>query len=198
MGSVVWGDGLGATEQLVTIAAVLLGALTSFGANYLMERSRNRYQLQTRWDEAKLSAYESYVDRMRACIFLAVQLYESRGGLRPRDKPEAELLAEVAEAGRLRGRAFERIMLLGGDDVVEAAHELNAVAAEVDWHATGKTAGTLEEWRARNRAVFASINAFHEAARRDLGVQGGVRGERHPERDLLLPPARGEQRDAPA
>jgi hypothetical protein len=67
-----------------------------------MERSQNRYQLLTRWDDKKIDAY--------------------------------------------------------GDD----------------------------EWRRRNRTAFRSINAFHEAARQDLGIQGSVTGEQHPERDLLL------------
>ncbi|WP_232542731.1 hypothetical protein [Streptomyces sp. QHH-9511] len=40
--------------------------------------------------------------------------------------------------------------------------------------------------------MFRAINAFHESARVDLGVDGGVSGEQHPERDLLLPSARGE------
>ncbi len=56
--------------------------------------------------------------------------------------------------------------------------------------ATGRTPGTLDDWRDRNRAVFAAINTFHEAARVDLGVSGSVTGDVHPERDLLLPPAR--------
>ncbi|MEU3538844.1 hypothetical protein [Streptomyces paromomycinus] len=188
---------MGTTEQFVTIAAVLLGAMSSYVANFLMERSRNRYQLKTRWDDKKLSAYETYIDRMRACIFLAAQLYEQREGMREAEKPEQELLADVAEAGRLRGRAFERVMLLGGDDVVEAAHELNAAALEVDWQAAGKTAGTLQQWRDRNRAVFRAINVFHEAAREDLGVQGSVSGSKHPERDLLLPPLRQERNSSP-
>ncbi|MGW6461920.1 hypothetical protein ACWF94_39330 [Streptomyces sp. NPDC055078] len=183
---------MGTGEQLVTVAAVLLGALTTHLTNFVMERSRNRHALMTRWDDKKLDAYEGYIDTVRACIFLAVQLYETREGLREREQPEPEILAEMSEAGRLRGRAFERIMLLGGDDVVEAAHDLNAVCLEVDWQAHGKVTGSLEEWRERNRAVFRSINAFHEAARSDLGVSGSVTGEQHPERDLLLPPARRE------
>ncbi|MEV0962471.1 hypothetical protein AB0J25_07640, partial [Streptomyces sp. NPDC049910] len=76
--------------------------------------------------------------------------------------------------------AFEQIMLLAGDDVVEAAHELNAVALQVDRQANGKVAGTLEEWRERNRAVFRAIAAFQESARVDLGVDGSVSGEQPP------------------
>lgn len=184
------GDLLGTSEQLITIAAVLLGALTTHLTTYVMEKSRHRRELQTRWDVKKLEAYEGYIDRSRACIFLAVQLYEQREGLREIENTEQEIRASMSEAGRLRGRAFERVMLLGGDEVVEAAHRLNAISLEVDWQAGGKITGTLEDWRERNRATFRAINDFHDTARADLGVSGRVTGEQHPERDLLLPPAR--------
>lgn len=181
---------MGSTGQWITIAAVLLGALTTHLTTFVMERQRKKHELVTRWDSKKLDAYEGYVDNVRTCIFLAVHLYECKEGLRDRDKSDQEILADMSEAGRMRGRAFERIMLLGGDDVVEAAHELNAVALQVDWQASGKVDGTLEDWRERNRAAFRAVNNFHESARVDLGVDGRVSGERHPERDLLLPPAR--------
>jgi hypothetical protein len=178
------------SDQLLTIAAVLLGALTTYLTNYWTERQRIRRELVTRWDDRKLDAYENYVDRVRAAVFLAVELYEHREGIRESDDPEPQLRAQLADAIRLQGRAFERIMLLAGDEVIEAAHDLNAASRAVDWQATGKTPGTLTDWRDRNREVFAAINAFHEAARTDLGVSGSVTGETHPERDLLLPPAR--------
>jgi len=175
-------------DQLVTIAAVLLGALTTHLTNFLTERSRKKYERQVRWDERKLSAYEGYIDSVRACVFLAVQLYEVKEGIRESEQSEREILAELSEAGRQRGRAFERVMLLAGDDVIEASHKLNAVGLQVDWQAMGKVTATLADWRDRNRAVFGAINAFHDAAREDLGVSGSVTGEQHPERDLLLPP----------
>ncbi len=74
-------------------------------------------------------------------------------------------------------------------------HELNAVVAEIVWQATGKIGGSLDEWRQRNRTAFRAINTFHEAARQDLGIQGSVTGEQHPERDLLLPPSRQASTD---
>jgi hypothetical protein len=175
------------SEQLVTIAAVLLGAITTHITNYAMERSRHRRDLRTRWDEKKLDAYATYIDRVRAGIFAAVQLYEQREGIRSTGQPEQELTADLADAARQRGRAFERLLLLAGDDVVEAAHNLNACALEIDWRALGKTTGSLQEWRELNRAGFRAITTLHEAARKDLGVSGSVTGEEHPERDLLLP-----------
>lgn len=184
---------MGTGEQLVTVSAVLLGALTTHATNYLMERGKNRYQLLTRWDDKKIETYGEYVDAAKMRIASAVRLYEAREGLREEHRPEPELREDLLDAGRRWGSAFERVMLLGGDDAIEAGHELNTMLAEIDWQATGRITGTLPEWRERHRAAFKRINAFHEAARVDLGIQGSVTGEKHPERDLLLPSARHNQ-----
>lgn len=184
------GDLVEPGEQWTTIAAVLLGALTTHITTFMMERRRHRHELLTRWDHSKLNAYESYIDHVRTCIFLAVQLYEHRQDIRPSDKGEAETAADMREARRLHGRAFERVMLLGGDAVVEAAHRLNEKLAEIDWQVDEKVDGTLTDWRARHRAAFNAINQFHEVARVDLGVAGSVTGDEHPDRDLLLPATR--------
>ncbi len=183
------GDFLDTAEQLVTIGAVLLGALMSHVTSYVMERQKNRHELLTRWDTAKLDAYVGYIDQVRAGVFAAVHMYEHRTGIRESSTSVHEMTAEMSDVGRRRGSAFERVLLLGGDDVVEAAHELNAKALQVDWHAAGKVDGELSDWRDRNRAVFDAINRFHESARVDLGVQGSISGEGHPQRDLLLPPS---------
>ncbi|QKW07393.1 hypothetical protein HUT18_14365 [Streptomyces sp. NA04227] len=182
----------------MTVAAVLLGALTTHVTNFLMERSRNRYQLLTRWDDKKVETYGDYVEATKTKIAAAKRLYEQREGLQTLERHEGDLRHELADASLAWGRAFERVMLLGGDDAIEAGHDLNAALAEIDWQATGETQGTLDEWRERNRAVFRCINDFHEAAREDLGIQGKVKGENHPERDLLLPPARSPDDDATA
>ncbi|MEU5956663.1 hypothetical protein [Streptomyces sp. NPDC047525] len=181
---------MGTGEQLVTVAAVLLGALSTHVTNFLLERSRNRNQLLTRWDDKKVEAYGNYVDAAKVRIAMAVRLYEQREDLRDHRRTEHELRDDLAEAGRAWGSAFERVMLMGGDDAVEAGHDLNFLVAHIDWQATGRTEGTLDEWRHRNREAFRAINTFHDAARKDLGIQGSVSGEQHPERDLLLPPAR--------
>ncbi|MEV0602290.1 hypothetical protein AB0I82_23725 [Streptomyces sp. NPDC050315] len=189
---------MGAGEQLVTIAAVLLGALTSYVASYLTERNRTRYELLTRWDDKKVEAYGEYVDAAKMRIAMAVPLYESREGLSEARRSEHELREDLGSASRRWGSAFERVMLLGGDDAIEAGHDLNVVLAEIDWQATGRIRGTLEEWRQRHRTAFRLINAFHDAAREDLGIQGSATGEKHPERDLLLPPARRGDENASA
>ncbi|WP_270890924.1 hypothetical protein [Streptomyces sp. DHE17-7] len=169
------GDGVGTGGQLVTIAAVLVGALTTHLTNHLMERSRNRHRLLTRWDDKKVDAYGEYVDAAKMRIAASVRLYEARENLREDHRPEEELREDLAEAGRRWGSAFERVMLLGGDEAIEAGHELNKLVAEIDWQATGRITGTLEEWRERHRAAFRAINAFHEEAAPVLVRQSGQR-----------------------
>ncbi|MEU8832363.1 hypothetical protein [Streptomyces sp900116325] len=173
--------------QVVTIVAVLVGALTTHVTNHLMERQRMKYVMLTRWDERKLDAYAGYIDHVRTCIYAAVLLYEVRHDLRRMDRSEEELTLALAEAEGSRGRAFERVMLLAENQVIEAAHVVNQAAAAVDWQARGATEGTLQGWRDLHKAVFQAINNFHEAARDDLGVNGIFHGVEHSSRDLVLP-----------
>lgn len=178
--------------QLVTIAAVLLGGLATHFTNHRMERQRTQYTMLTRWDERKLDAYAEYIDRVRTCIYSSVLLYEVREGIRSIERTERDLTVELADAEGSRGRAFERVMLLAEDGVVEAAHRLNAAAHAIDWRARGTTEGTLDEWRELHKTAFQAINGFHEAARDDLGVSGNFHGEEHGSRDLILPHTRQE------
>ncbi|MFI9269778.1 hypothetical protein ACIGXM_03515 [Kitasatospora sp. NPDC052896] len=94
---------MGAAEQLVTIGAVLLGALTSHFTNHSMERMRKQHELLTRWDDKKLHAYEGYIDKIRSSVFLAVRLYERREGIHPSSKNEEDLRRELLDAGWERG-----------------------------------------------------------------------------------------------
>ncbi|MFE7383498.1 hypothetical protein ACFU9F_24430 [Streptomyces zhihengii] len=179
----------------MTIAAVLLGGWTTHIANHRMERQRNAHTMLTRWDDRKLDAYADYVDQVRSCIYASVLLYEVRQGMREIERSEQELTLALADAEGSRGRAFERVMLLAEDGVVEAAHALNGAAHAIDWRARGVTEGSLDEWRELHRAAFKAINQFHEAARDDLGVSGSFHGDAQGARDLVLPRARPESED---
>ncbi|MFJ6212216.1 hypothetical protein ACIQGZ_02600 [Streptomyces sp. NPDC092296] len=182
-----------AVSQLVTIAAVVLGAVTTYVTNHLMERTKHRQTLLMRWDEKKLDAYAEYVGRVRRCIYAAVLLFEVREGIRTIERSEHELVLELAEAEGRRALAFERVMMLAGDQVIEAAHAVNKAALAIDWRARGAVEGSLEGWRALHTDVFAAINRFHQQARADLGVTGGFAGEEHTSRGLILPTARVEE-----
>lgn len=186
------GAGVDLVGQVVTIAAVVIGALTTHLTNHLLERQRVRHVLLTRWDERKLETYAQYVDAVRTCIYSAVALYEARTGLAQPIRPNDRLTEDLTDAEAARSRAFERVMLLAHEDVIEAAHAVNTATKAVDWRARGTTEGPLSEWRDLNREAFRAINAFHEAARADLGVLGTFQSADHSARALILPESRRE------
>ncbi|MFE1691151.1 hypothetical protein ACFW64_25855 [Streptomyces albidoflavus] len=171
---------------------MVVGALTTHLTNHLLERQKMRHLLLTRWDERKLETYAEYIDAVRTCIYSAVMLYEARTGLSRSERSETSLAEELTEAEGARSRAFERVMLLAEDQVIEAAHGINTATKAIDWRARGTTEGPLEEWRELNREAFRAINRFHESARADLGVLGAFQGADHSARALILPESRRE------
>ena len=184
--------------QVVTIAAVVLGSLTSYVTSQLMARSKHKQRLRTRWDEKKLDAYADYIGRVRANMHAAVLLYEVRQGMRALPSSQHELTLELAAAGGAQALAFERVMLLAGDAVIEHAHGVQKAVAAIEWQARGVVDDTLESWRGLHVAAFQAINRFHEAARVDLGVTGSFEGDQHTARGLLLPRAQTEEPTNPA
>ncbi len=178
------------TTQLVTIAAVVLGALTTYFANYLTERSQHQRQLRFRWDERKLDAYAAYVGRVRSCIYAAVLLYQAGQGVQTVARPESELVLALTEADSQRVLAFERVMLLADESVIDVAHAVNEALAVIDWTARGIRTYTSEEWRQFHERVFAEINRFHLVARLDLKVPGQFANDQHSARGLIRPDTR--------
>ncbi|KIZ15363.1 hypothetical protein SNA_27815 [Streptomyces natalensis ATCC 27448] len=177
----------------MTIAAVLLGALTTYATNQLAERSKRREARRVRWDEKKFDAYADYISKVRATISANVVLYEVREGIRTMPRSEQDLRLDLTEAGRVQAIAFERVMLLAGDAVIEAAHTVQEAMAACGWQAQGTVEGTLDKWRELHSATFRAINHFHEQARVDLGVSGRFEGEQHSARGLLIPASRNAE-----
>lgn len=160
--------------QALTIAGVLVGALSTYLASYLVERSKERRGLMLRWDDRKLDTYVSYVSRVRDVIYAAVLLFEAREEMRTIDKTIERLMLDLVEAERLRALLFEQLVMLGGITVVDAGHELNKAVLAIDWRARALTDGDLPSWRAMHVRAFQLVNEFHNAARLDLGVRGDL------------------------
>ena len=174
--------------QALTIVGVLLGALTSYVTGFLVERSRHRRSLAARWDERKLETYVKYVGCVRDVIYASVLAYEAREGIRTIDRSQEELVLKLTDAERSRALVFEQLVMLGGPDVVDAAHELNRAVAAIDWRARGLIDATLKEWQELHVRAFQLINVFHAQARADLGVIGQL--AENSNLTLNLPPSR--------
>ena len=175
--------------QALTIAGVLVGAVSTYLAGYLVERSKDRRGLSLRWDERKLDTYVSYVADVRDVIYAAVLLFEVREGIRTMNKTVDQLTLGLVEAERSRVLLFEQLVMLGGVSVVDVAHELNKAVHAIDWRARALTDEDLAGWRALHVRAFQLINEFHNAARADLGVVGNLPSD-HSGLSLNLPPAR--------
>ncbi|WFB08609.1 hypothetical protein LRS74_17305 [Streptomyces sp. LX-29] len=157
-----------------------------------MERSRRKQALRTRWDGHKLDAYAEYIGRVRSSIHASVLLYEVREEMRTVARTERELEEDLTSMGIAQALAFERVMLLAGDEVIEVAHSVQEATAAIGWQARGVVDGTLAAWRQLHTVAFEAINRFHERARYDLGVSGDFDGQQHTARGLLLPNSRAE------
>lgn len=188
---------MGITAQILTMVAVVLGSATTYVTNRLTERSKRKQELKSRWDLRKLDTYAEFIGAIRVYIAAAVTLYEARAGIRTAPESIDELRAELIALRRDKMWCFERLMLVAGDAVVEAAHGVQETAESVAWHAEDVLPGDLAHWRDRNAAAFTAINRFHESARVDLGVMGHFSGAEHSARGLLLPsPQLGEPQDS--
>jgi len=189
---------MGITAQLVTMVAVVLGSATTYVTNRLTERSKRKQELRSRWDLRKLDSYAEFIGAIRIYIAAAVTLYEAREGIRTAQKSIDDLRTELIALRRDKSLTFERLMLMAGDSVVEAAHSVQETAEAVAWQAEDVLPGTLTDWRDKNADAFAAINRFHERARVDLGVTGDFSGAEHSARGLLLPsPQVGESEASP-
>jgi hypothetical protein len=175
--------------QAITIAGVLLGALTSYVTGFLIERSKDRRNLVARWDERKLETYVAYVGCVRDVIYASVLVYETREGIRTINRSQEELMLALTDAERSRALIFEQLVMLGASGTVDAAHELNRSVAAIDWRARGLMDATLQEWQELHVRAFQQINAFHVQARADLGVIGQLATD-HSNLTLNLPPSR--------
>lgn len=188
---------MGITAQVVTMVAVVLGSATTYVTNRLTERSKRKQELKSRWDLRKLDTYAEFIGAIRVYIAAAVTLYEAREGIRAGQTTIDDLRAELIALRRDKSMTFERLMLVAGDSVVEAAHSVQEAAEAVAWQAEDVLPGTLPEWRERNAEAFAAINRFHERARIDLGVTGRFSGAEHSARGLLLPSPQGGKTEIP-
>ncbi|WP_370414186.1 hypothetical protein [Streptomyces fradiae] len=152
--------------QLVTLAGVLVGALTSFLATSMAERTRHRRAMATRWDERKLTTYIEYAACVKEISSTAKRARYAAEGT----DDQREFLAAMEAAELRRSVLFETLVLLASPAAIEAAHAVNLTLWEVEI-ATRDGGGTPGE---SDQRLIKLINRYHEQARADLGVPHGA------------------------
>ncbi|MGW0602400.1 hypothetical protein [Streptomyces sp. NPDC002640] len=107
--------------QIITLVGVLIGALTSFFATTMIERTKLRHLLATRWDERKLDTYIEYV----SCIKEIQRAAMDAGRARDQGKDASDSLTEMERSENRRSILFETFVLLSDDKAATAAHAVN-------------------------------------------------------------------------
>jgi hypothetical protein len=110
------------SPALLTLIGVVVGACLSWGAATLTERSRFERQQRVHWRNQRLAAYASFAAATKSYMSTFFRVGAS---LTIDDQTEALSLSEatplLAKAFQDREEAFEKIRLVGADQVAEAA-----------------------------------------------------------------------------
>ncbi|MFI6161502.1 hypothetical protein ACIA59_16335 [Micromonospora haikouensis] len=162
--------------QLPALVGVLIGAVATYVATTMQERSRWRRLQAVRWDERRIAAYTEYAHAIKKVISIAVRLAAARGVHRDDSWFRAEgTEAELIEAEEERTTKWEAVLMLGDESVVAAAREWHQATFRLMRLAAGQSSDMT--WNEAIAAVSQVRGRFYAAARADLGVKLGGSSE---------------------
>ncbi|MFF5206000.1 hypothetical protein [Streptosporangium sp. NPDC000396] len=160
-------------SQIATIAAVVIGALTTYAVTALNDRSRYRREVARHWVDRKLELYTRYAGDIKQLAILTRQitaqhgLHDAAPGV---DGDKAMALLDEAETRR--SLTYEAVRMLGDAQTIRVTGELNDAVHRLEWLARGKLDTDPDVWEKCWRLYTNATNAFHENFRRELGVPG--------------------------
>ena len=160
-------------SPIVTIAAVVAGALTSYIVTALSDSARYRRELARHWIDLKLENYTHYGNDVKNLAIVTRQitalhgLHEAAPGI-----DEDKALALLDEAEVRRSTSYEAARILGDARTIRTTQELNDAAHVLEKIARQRMDADSVVWENSWRSYMAATNAFHESLRRELGVPG--------------------------
>lgn len=163
----------GTTQQLLPLAGVIIGALTSYLAGTVTERARWRREQSSRWDDKRAQAYADYGYLVKNVYVQCRRIIDLRNHT---GKGSAQKLEEaLAGLGRLtdeRTAKWESVLLLGNPATIAAARTWHRRVWHIELLARGERADA-EEWDRLHEQMIEDRTRFYTAARRDLGIRSG-------------------------
>lgn len=161
--------------QVFTLVGVALGALSSFLATSISERSRHRRETTRAWEQRKYDCYAEYVQEVKATTIVARRI-AAAAGLTDRSGDRLDPgdgAALLTDAEVRRSIAGEKLRLLSDAQTTLAAADLSQAAWQLEWLARGKIPdASAEQWKAADEAFIRAFDRFHQCARLELGVPG--------------------------
>ncbi|MCM6778524.1 hypothetical protein NDR87_34080 [Nocardia sp. CDC159] len=177
-------------QQLITLAAVVLGGASTFTVTTLIERGKWQRSQDVRWDDKRLVAYSEYANALKQYVQVSYRLAAARGYPAVAQPIDLEGgLQELAAAEAEKTVKWETVLLLGSPEAVAAARAWNRAAWELGWAAKGQVVFEQADYLRRNAEMGRRRNEFYACARRDLGV---TTGELPPGDQQWLSPGTGE------
>jgi hypothetical protein len=158
--------------QLITLLAVVVGALATFVSNRITDRNRWRREERFRWDNKKLECYYEYANALMQYVNIGFRVSGGRGlpgrHVQPISNiPDALQALDAAEAeNRIQ---LVKISMIGSPNVIAAARKWRHQALLLEQFARGLRegqAGFDQAGQTRRQAE----DSFYEAVRADLGI----------------------------
>ncbi len=161
-------------NQIVTIAAVVIGALTTYLVTALGDRARERREMGRQWVDRKLANYASYTNDVKNLVTVARQLaalnslHDAAPGIA---EDRAQSMLDEAEVRR--SASYENVKLLADASTLRATRALNDAVHRLEWIAAGRfeQAGA-DDWSQSWQLYQEAADEFRGSVRRELGVPG--------------------------
>jgi hypothetical protein len=159
--------------QIITIAAVIAGALTSYLVTTLGDRSRYRREVAREWVDRKLESYTRYATDIKSLVIVTRQitalhgLHDAAPGI-----AEEKAMTLLDEAEVRRSTSYEAVKLLGDAETLRATRALNDAAHTLEWIARGQLSSDSGGWDRSWHFYLDASDRFRQCVRRELNVPG--------------------------
>lgn len=159
--------------QIVTVAAVVTGALTTYLVTALGDRARYHREIARQWTDRKLESYTCYASDIKNLVTITRQitalhgLHEAAPGI-----DEEKAIALLDEAEVRRSASYETVRLIGDAETIRATRALNDAAHRLEWIARGKLEADPDGWERSWQLYLEAVDAFHRNVRQELDVPG--------------------------
>ncbi|GHA33387.1 hypothetical protein GCM10010372_36820 [Streptomyces tauricus] len=157
-------------QQIVTILAVVVGAVMSFLGTFALEERRRKADKSRQWSELQLQVYSTHLMNAQRVVAitrtLVLDLLTEEDSRRVR--------AELESAHMERNMSVEHVRLLAPPVIVEAAYLLNRSVWQLQDFARGELEWDEQVWRRRYEHFTANLFGFEKAIRAELGVPGDI------------------------
>jgi hypothetical protein len=161
-------------NQVITIAAVVIGAATTYLVTALGDRARDRRAEARQWGDRKLQSYTSYANDVKNLAIVCRQLTARHGMHAAAPGIEPERAASLLDEAKVRRSAsYESVKLLGDAATTRATRTLNDAVHLLEWLARGRFAdASPADWDRSWLAYLDAADEFRRSVRRELDVPG--------------------------